>query len=59
VTQFSEQATIVEKLITKAKARGVHVVMVLLDRGFYTIDVIVKLKTLGVHFISQPLKTTP
>ncbi|MDR1993881.1 MAG: hypothetical protein LBQ98_10415 [Nitrososphaerota archaeon] len=48
-----------EKLITKAKARGVHVVMVLLDRGFYTIDVIVKLKTLGVHFISQPLKTTP
>jgi putative transposase len=56
VTQFSEKATIVEELITKAKARGVHVAMVLLDRGFYTVEVIAKLKTLGVYFIIPAVK---
>jgi putative transposase len=56
VTQFSEKAAVVEDLLSKAKARGVHVAMVLLDRGFYTVEVIAKLKTLGVHFIIPAVK---
>jgi len=46
ITQFSEKAAIVEELISNAKTRGIHINIVLLDRGFYTVDVIAKLKTL-------------
>jgi hypothetical protein len=56
VTQFSEKADIVEELITKAKAKRIHIAMVLLDRGFYTVEVIAKLKTLDVHFILPAVK---
>lgn len=45
VNQFSEKADVVEKLILEAKARGVRIRVVLLDRGFFTVDVIAKLKT--------------
>lgn len=58
VTQFSEKADIVEELITKAKTRGVHIDIVLLDRGFYSVDVIAKRKTLGVYFIIPAVKNS-
>ena len=44
VNQFSEKAEVVEKLIFEAKARGIHISIVLLDRAFFTIDVITMLK---------------
>lgn len=56
VTQFSEKADIVEELISNTKNRGVHIDIVLLDRGFYSVDVIAKLKTLGVYFIIPAVK---
>ena len=40
INQFSEKAEVVEKLIFEARARGIHVSVVLLDRAFFTIDVI-------------------
>lgn len=56
VNQFSEKAEVVEKLFLEAKARGIHISIVLLDRGFFTIDVIGMLKRLGVHFIIPAVK---
>ena len=56
VNQFSEKAEVVETLVFEAKARGIHVSIVLLDRGFFTIDVIETLKRLGVYFIIPAVK---
>jgi hypothetical protein len=56
VNQFTEKAQVVEKLISEAKARGVHIRVVLLDRAFFTIDVITTLKRLGVRFIMPAVK---
>jgi hypothetical protein len=56
INQFSEKAEVVEKLIFEAKARGVHVSLVLLDRAFFTVEVIAMLKSLGVHFIIPAVK---
>jgi hypothetical protein len=56
VNQFSEKADIVEKLILEAKARGIHIGVVLLDRAFFTVDVIKTLQRIGVHFIMPAVK---
>ena len=56
VYQFSEKAQVVEKLLREAKARGVHVGVVLLDRAFFTVDVITALKRLGLRFIIPAVK---
>ena len=56
VNQFSEKAEVVKKLISEARARGVHISVVLLDRGFFTVDVIEMLKRLGVYFIIPAVK---
>lgn len=56
VNQFTEKAQAVEKLISEAKARGVHISLVLLDRAFFTIDVITTLKRLRVRFIMPVVK---
>ena len=56
VNQFSEKAEVVEKLIFEAKARGIHISILLLDRGFFTIDVIQILKRLDVYFIIPAVK---
>ena len=56
VNQFSEKAEVVEKLIFEARARGIHISIVLLDRAFFTIDVIETLKRLGVYFIIPAVK---
>lgn len=56
VNQFSEKAEVVRKLLFEARARGVHVSIVLLDRAFFTIDVIQMLKSLGICFIIPAVK---
>ena len=56
VNQFSDKAQVIEKLISEAKARGIHVSVLLLDRAFFTIDVIAALKRLGVVFIIPAVK---
>lgn len=56
VNQFSEKAEVVKKLIFEARARGVHISIVLLDRAFFTIDVITMLKSLGIRFIIPAVK---
>jgi putative transposase len=56
INQFSEKAQIVRKLIFEAKARGVHISLVLLDRAFFTVEVIAMLKRLGVYFIIPAVK---
>lgn len=56
INQFTEKAEAVEKLLSEAKARGVHVGLVLLDRAFFTVDVITTLKRLGLRFIMPAIK---
>ena len=56
IHQFTEKATAVEKLLKEAKARGVHVRRVLLDRAFFTVEVISLLKRLGTRFIIPAVK---
>jgi putative transposase len=56
VNQFTEKAQAVEKLVSEARARGVHIGVVLLDRAFFTIDVITTLMRLGVRFIMPVVK---
>lgn len=56
VNQFTEKAQAVQKLLFEAKARGAHIGILLLDRAFFTIDVIMTLKRLGVHFIIPAVK---
>ncbi len=56
INQFTEKAEAVEKLLSEAKARGVHIGLVLLDRAFFTIDVITTLKRLGLRFIIPAVK---
>jgi GTP-binding protein EngB required for normal cell division len=43
-------------LIREARARGIHVGVVLRDRAFFTVDVIATLKRLGVYFIIPAVK---
>jgi hypothetical protein len=56
VNQFTEKAQAVDKLIAQAKACGVHVSLVLLDRAFFTVDVITTLLRLRVYFIIPAVK---
>jgi hypothetical protein len=56
IHQFTEKATAVERLLEEAKTRGVHIGLVLLDRAFFTVDVISALKRLGVRFIMPAVK---
>ncbi len=56
VNQFTEKADAVERLLKEARARGVHVKLVLLDRAFFTVEVISLLKRLGIRFIMPAVK---
>jgi hypothetical protein len=56
VNQFSEKADIVTTLLEKAKERGAHVKLVLLDRGFFTVEVINLLNKLHVCFVMPAVK---
>jgi len=56
INQFTEKATAVERLLKEASARGVHMKLVLLDRAFFTVEVISLLKRLGIRFIMPAVK---
>lgn len=56
VHQFTSKAKAVERLLQEAKARGVHVGLTLLDRAFFTTEVIAVLKRLRVSFIIPAVK---
>jgi len=56
INQFTEKATAVERLLKEAGARGVHMKLVLLDRAFFTVEVISLLKKLGIRFIMPAVK---
>lgn len=56
INAFTEKADAAEKLISETRARGFHIRLLLLDRAFFTIDVITKLKQLNVRFIIPAVK---
>lgn len=49
--ELCEKAGIVEELVTEAKRQGVRIRLLLLDKGFYSHEVIETLKALGVKFL--------
>ncbi len=49
--ELCEKDRIVEELVTDAKRQGVHIRLLLLDKGFYSHEVIKTLKALGVKFL--------
>lgn len=49
--ELNEKAKIVEELLSEARRHGVHTRLLLLDKGFYTREVIEKLNTLRVRFL--------
>ena len=49
--ELSEKPRIVEELVTEARRRGVHIRLLLMDKGFYSGEVIEKLKSMGVKFL--------
>ena len=49
--ELCEKARIVEELVIEARRRGVRIRLLLLDKGFYSGEVIEKLKSLGVKFL--------
>ena len=49
--ELSDKPRIVEELVTEARQLGVHIRLLLLDKGFYSGDVIKKLKSMGVKFL--------
>lgn len=56
INQFTEKASAVERLLSEARERGVHVKLVLLDRAFFTVEVIALLKRLSIRFIMPAVK---
>lgn len=49
--ELSEKAKIVEELVAEARRQGVHIRFILLDKGFYSYEVVKALKALGVRFL--------
>jgi len=49
--ELCEKALIVEELVGEARRMGVHIRLLLLDKGFYSHEVIRKLKALRVNFL--------
>lgn len=49
--ELGEKAKILEELVTVARRAGVHIGLLLLDKGFYSYEVIKALKGLGVRFL--------
>ena len=56
IDEFSEKVDVVEKLLSEAKVRGIHIGYVLLDREFFTEAVIQLLKSLHLKFIMPAVK---
>jgi hypothetical protein len=56
VHQLDDHAYIAEKLINAAKARGIKIRTLLIDRGFYSVDVMNKLDEMGVRYLMPAKK---
>jgi putative transposase len=48
---FDEKHLIIERLVTESRLNGIRIALLLLDRGFFAIDVIKMLKKLQVRFL--------
>jgi hypothetical protein len=49
--ELCEKAKIVEEFVAEARRQGVRIRLLLLDKGFYSGEVIEKLKSMGVKFL--------
>ena len=56
--ELCEKDKIVEELVTEAKRQGVHIRLLLLDKNFYSHEVMETLKALGVKFLIAALKNS-
>jgi hypothetical protein len=56
VRQLDDHAMIVERLIRAAQKRGITIRILLIDRGFYSVDVMNKLDELGVRYLMPAIK---
>jgi hypothetical protein len=56
VHQLDDHALIVERLVRAAMERGVKIWVLLIDRGFYSVDVMSKLDELGVRYLMPAIK---
>lgn len=56
VHQLDDHALIVERLINAAKAREIRIRILLIDRGFYSVDMMNKLDELGVKYLMPAVK---
>ena len=56
VHQLDDHALVVEKLINATTARGIRTRILLIDRGFYSVDVMNKLDELGVRYLMPAIK---
>jgi len=56
VTPFDDHASIIETLVRAARARGIRIHTLLVDRGFYSVEVINKLKELRQRFLMPAVK---
>lgn len=48
---FDEKHEVIEKLVTESRLNGIDIALMLLDRGFFTIDAINTLKKLRIRFL--------
>ena len=56
VTPFDDHASIIEKLIQAARSKGIRIHTLLVDRGFYSVEAINKLKQLRQRFLMPAVK---
>ncbi len=56
VLPLDDHALIVEKLVQAARARGIRIHTLLIDRGFFSVDVVNVLRRLRVRFLMPAVK---
>ena len=56
VTLFDDHASIIEKLVLAARSRGIHIELLLVDRGFNGVEVVNKLRQLRQRFLMPAQK---
>jgi hypothetical protein len=56
VHQLDDHALVVGRLINAAKERGIRIRILLIDRGFYSVDVMRKLDEMGVRYLMPAIK---
>lgn len=56
VYQLDDHASIVERLVTAARERGIRIHTLLIDRGFYSVEVMDTLDRLGIRYLMPAIK---